>query len=107
MKNKSLAIGIIAAASPIPLIIFTAIWSWLWFFGIGMGLLNYDTMPTWILFFSLLPLLVSPAFGVYGIIHGCTRIKEKYSLGCALLSVIGLIENFLLIFGMYYLGSNF
>ncbi len=107
MKNKSLTIGIIAAASPIPLIIFTAIWSWLWFFGIGRGLLNYDTIPTWILICSLLPLLASPAFGICGIIHGCTRIKEKHSFGCILLSAIGLIENFSMILGMYYLGSNY
>ena len=107
MKSKSLTIGLIAAASPIPLIVFTALWSWLWFFGIGMEVLNYNTMPVWILICSLLPMLVSPVLGVYGIVYGCTKIKEKHSLICVILSVLGLIENFLLFFGIYYLGSTF
>ena len=107
MKNRPIVTGIIAAASPIPTVIFTVIWSWVWFFGIGMGLLNYDTVPQWILIVSLLPLLVSPIFGLLGIIHGMVKIKTKKAWFGIFLSVIGLFENFILIYGMYYLGSRF
>ena len=107
MKNKPIVTGIIAVASPIPLLIFTVLWCWGWFFGIGTGLLNYDTIPQWILICSLLPLFISPAFGVLGIIHGIIKIKEKQAWIGILLSALGLIENFLLIYGMGYIGSRF
>ena len=107
MKNRPIVTGIIAAASPIPMVIFTVIWSCVWFLGIGMGLLNYDTVPQWIFIVSLLPLLVSPIFGLLGIIHGLVKIKTKKAWLGIFLSVIGLFENFILIYGMYYLGSRF
>ena len=77
MKNRPIITGIIAVASPIPLIIFTVIWCWVWFFGIGMGLLNYDTVPQWILIISLFPLLISPILGLLGIIHSIVKIKTR------------------------------
>ena len=107
MKNRPIATGIIAVASPIPLVIVTVIWSWVWFFGIGMGLLNYDTVPRWMLTVSLLPLFISPIFGLLGIIHGIVKIKTRKAWLGIFLSVIGLFENFILIYGMYYLGSRF
>ena len=107
MKNKPIITGIIAVASPIPLIILTVMWSWAWFFGIGMGLLNYDTVPQWILTISLLPLLISPFLGLLGIIHGIVKIKARKAWLGIFLSVIGLLENFTLFYGMYYLGSRF
>ena len=107
MKNKPLVTGIIAVASPLPLIVFTVLWSWIWFFGIGMGLFSYDTIPQWILFCSLLPLFISPTFGLLGIVHGIIKIKLKRAWIGILLSVLGLIVNFILIYGMYYIGSRF
>ena len=107
MKNKPLVTGIIAVVSPVPLIVFTVLWSWLWVFGIGMGLLNYDTIPQWILICSLLPLFISPTLGFLGIAHGIIKIKLKRAWVGILLSVLGLIENFILIYGMYYIGSRF
>ena len=107
MKNRPIVTGIIAVASPIPLIIFTIIWCWLWYFGVGMGLLNYDNVPQWILIFSLLPLFISPIIGSLGIIHGFVKIQTKKAWLGILLSVVGLLENFILIYGMYYLGSRF
>jgi hypothetical protein len=107
MKNRPIVTGIIAVASPIPLVIFTIIWSWTWFFDIGIGLLNYDAVPQWILTVSLLPLLISPIFGLLGIIHGIVKIKMRKAWSGIFLSVIGLFENFILIYGMYYLGSRF
>ena len=107
MKNKPIFTGIIAVASPIPLIIFTAIWSWLWFFGIGMGLLNYDTVPQWILVCSLLPMLISPILCLLGIIHGIIKIKTSHTWLGIFLSVIGMIENFFLFYGIFYIGSRY
>ena len=107
MKNKPIITGIIAVASPTPLIIFTVMWSWAWFFGIGMGLLNYDTVPQWILTISLVPLLISPFLGLLGIIHGIVKIKAGKAWLGIFLSVIGLLENFILFYGTYYLGSRF
>ena len=107
MKNKPIVIGIIAVASPIPLVIFTSIWSLIWSFYIGLGLLNYDTVPQWILVVSLLPLFISPIFGLMGIIHSMVKIKTKKAWFAFFLSVIGLLENFILIYGMSYLGSRF
>ena len=107
MKNKPLVTGIIAVVSPVPLIVFTVLCSWMWGFGIGMGLLNYDTIPQWILICSLLPLFISPALGLLGIVHGIIKIKLKRAWVGILLSVLGLIENFILIYGMYYIGSRF
>ena len=107
MKNKPLVTGIIAVVSPVPLIVFTVLWSWIWCFGIGMGLLNFDTIPQWILICSLLPLFISPALGLLGIVHGIIKIKLKRAWVGILLSVLGLIENFILIYGMGYIGSRF
>ena len=107
MKNKSISFGILAATSPIPLLIMTVLWFWLWSFGIGMGLLNYDTIPEWILIISMLPLLISPLLGTVGTIYGIINIREGASILGIILSIICLAENFVLIYGMYYLGSVF
>lgn len=107
MKHKPLVFGILAAISPVPMFIFTVLWCWALFFGIGMGLLGYDTVPQWILFCGPLPLLVSPGLGILGTVYGCIHIKQKHAWPGICLSVIGLIENFLLIYGICYLGSRF
>ena len=31
LKNEPIIIGIVSVASPIPLFVFTVLWSWLWF----------------------------------------------------------------------------
>ena len=107
MKNKPIVTGIIAVASPIPMASFTTIWCWIWCFGIGIGLLNYDTIPPWMLVVSLMPLLISPIFGLLGIIHSMIKIKTKKAGLALFLSVIGLLENFILLYEMYYVGTRF
>jgi hypothetical protein len=107
MKKKLLLTGIIAVASPIPMIIITTLWSWILFFGIGMGLLGYSTVPDWILYLSLLPLSFSPLFDIFGIILGIVKIKERQSILCIILSVLGLLINFALIFAIGYIGSRY
>ncbi len=106
MKNRPVITGIIAVVSPVPLFVLSILWSWICFFGIGMGLLNYDPVPLWMLILSLLPLLISPTLGLLGIIHGIAKIKTNKAWLGVLLSVISLIEN-LLIFGVMMYLSQF
>jgi len=107
MKNRPIITGIFAAVSPIPLFMFTVLWCWIWSFGIGMKLFNYDTIPQWINVISLFPLLISPALGILGIVHASIKIKEKKARLGILLSVLCLIENFVLIYGIIYIASKF
>lgn len=107
MKSKPFVTGVLAVASPLPGFFLTMLWCWSCCFGIGMGLLNYDTIPEWLLIVSLLPLFISPLLGLLGIIHGIVKIRSKKAWLGILLSVIGLFENFILIYGIGYLGSRY
>ena len=107
MDRKHLTHGIVAVSSPIPLLSFTCLWSWIAWFGFGMGILKYETIPEWLLGVSLIPLLISPiiccVFLVLGIIHR----REQHARLCIILSVIGLLENAALLYGLIYLGSRY
>ena len=105
MKNLPVATGIFAFISPFPMFVLTILWSWFWFFGIGIGLLGLATFPDWLLILSLLPLFVSPALGVLGILHGIIKRTVKYAKLGILLSVLGLLENGILWLGMGYLSQ--
>ncbi|MBQ4100769.1 MAG: hypothetical protein IJC83_04390 [Oscillospiraceae bacterium] len=106
-KSRLRIIGIIAVSSPLPMIIITILWFFILFFGVGMGILGYASTPDWILYVGLLPLLFSPAFDIFGIVYGIIKRKERHSVLCIILSAIGLLINFALLFGMIYLGSRF
>ena len=105
MKNRPFITGIIAAASPVPLYFVSLLWGWILFFGIGMGVLGYDTVPEWMLYCMLSPLLISPAIGVVGLVHSIVKIKTRKGWLGIVLSLIGLAENAILLYGSYYLGS--
>ena len=107
MKNRPLITGIISVASPIPMFIFTIFWSWIWCFMIGMGLLNYDTIPDWISICSFFPLAISPILCLMGIVHGLIKVKQKLAWLGVLFSVVGLVKNFLLFCVMFYIGSRY
>lgn len=100
-------IGIVAVSSPLPMIIITILWFFFLFFGVGMGILGYSSSPDWILYVGLLPLLFSPAFDIFGIVFGINKRKEQHAIVCIILSAIGLLINFALLFGMIYLGSRY
>lgn len=104
MKNKSLITGIIAAATPIPCFIFSILFAWIFFFGLCMGVLGYDTVPMWLEMCSLLPLLISPIFTVFAIIHSLVKIKQKLSWLSLLLSVTGFAQNLGLVLLMIHIG---
>lgn len=108
MKSKSLKLGIIAVASPIPLFLITCLWALFVFFVIGIGVLHHEPTTTfdWLLVVSLLPLLISPLMCCAFIVRGIVKRKEHMSWLCILLSVAGLAENALLLMGICYLGSG-
>lgn len=107
MKSKSLRLGLLSALSPLPLFVLTALWFWMWCFGIGMEILHYEIIPEWILVISALPLSISPLLGLVGTVCGIIKIREKFSWLGVVLPLVCLVENFLLIYGIYYLGSRF
>ena len=82
----------------------TSFWGMILAFPIGMGLLQYETIPVWIGIISLLPLLISPLLGIFGIIRGIKRRKEKHARLGIVLSVLCLIENIVLLYGIYYIS---
>lgn len=103
----NLIVAIIAVASPLPMIFVTSMWSLLFGVGFGIGVLGYSTLPDWILYLGLLPLSFSPLFDIFGIVLGITKIKERHSILCISLSLLGLLINFALIFAMGYIGSRY
>lgn len=107
MNNKPLLLGILAVVSPIPMLLVTAFWNWICFFVIGLGLLHLDTVPQWLLFCSLFPLLISPGCGIVGVMVGILHRKEPRAGLGILLSVLGIALNVLLFYGMYAMGNRF
>ena len=107
MKNTYVEAGIVAVASPLPLMIFTSMWSVLFGIGFGIGVLGYTSIPEWMLYISLFPLLISPAIGVLGTVRCLLKIKEKKAWLGLILSLLGLVENMLLFYGCFYIGSRY
>lgn len=106
-KPLLLSIAKTAITSPFLMYFFTLIWSWMFGIGFGIEILGYSTIPNWILIICLLPLSFSPLIDIFGIILGIVKIKERHSILCIILSVLGLIINFALIFGTGYIGSRY
>lgn len=107
MKIKAFTMGIISFLSPVPMFIFTILWDWTWAFGIGMGLLGYDYIPEWISTVGLSPLLISPLLGLFGLIYGMCKRKEKLAWLGILLSALCVVANGLMIYAMGYIGSRY
>ena len=106
MKNKPLVTGITAVASPVPIVILTVLWAWFRGLIVGVGILGNDTVSGLSSILSMLPLALGPILCTLGIIHGCVKIKCKLAWLGIVLSGIGLMENVLLIFIMYLVGSR-
>ena len=107
MKKDPVRMGIAAVLSPLPMFVVTILWSWFLFFGIGIGLLGLATVPDWMLYLIVLPLLVSPARCVGGVVCGIACRKEPRAWLGILLSVLGLAENVLLILGILHIGGRY
>ena len=109
MKNTPVEAGRFAAFSPLPMFFATMLWCWTVVFGIYFGLLKLDVpIPEWLICITVIPpILCSPILGILGIIHGIIKRKEKRAWLGILLSALCLIENFLLFYGMGYIGSRY
>lgn len=107
MKIKAVTLGIVNVIAPVPLFIFTILWMWFWTFIICLGLLGLDRIPFWADCLGLLPMLISPLSGIFGIIYGVIRRKERLAWLGILLSLLCLAENGLIWYGMIYIGSRF
>ncbi len=107
VKKDPASLGILAAATPIPLFFATVFWSWFWFFGIWLQVSPEAATPLWFEIFLLLPLFVSPVLGILGVISGIRNFKNKDAREGLLWSIAGLAENALILYGMYYLGTHF
>ena len=105
MKNSPIEAGQFAFFSPLPMFIVTILWCWVVFFGIYMGMIGLDIpIPTWVIILGVLPCLASPLLGVWGIIHGIMKRKEKQAWLGIMLSALCLVENVLLFCTMGYLS---
>lgn len=105
MRSKALTLGISAIKSVLPWFGMTILWVWIVFFGLFLTVLGYE--PPWANGLLLLPVLVSPAKGVYGVIYGLLhRTEERAWLG-VLLSVLGIVLNALLWGGLDYFVSRY
>lgn len=113
MEGKSrsispLVFGIIAAASPLPMYCFSILWCWFLLFDIWIGLLGLGTpTPDWFSYLELFPLAVSPMLGIFGAIFGIVRRKHPHAILGTILSVLGIVTNFVLVAVTVYLGYRF
>lgn len=108
MKNTPVEAGRFAAFSPLPMFFVTVLWCWFVLFGLYMGVFGMDVpIPNWVVILGVLPYVFSPLLGLLGIIHGILKRKEKRAWLGILLSALCLIENFLLFYGMGYIGSRY
>lgn len=107
-RNRHLIHGLVAAASPVPMLIYTWLWATLILFDVGMDLLKYQKpLPFWLEILSLLPLLVSPILCCLFIVIGILRRKERLAWLCVVLSCVGLAKNVLLFWLIMYIGSRY
>lgn len=98
-KHRSFLVGIFAAASPIPFFVISCFLAMM----IGFELSN---APGWQLGLALGPFAISPICCCACLVYGILRHREHLSWLCILLSVLGLAENALLLYGMYYIGGH-
>lgn len=107
MKIKAVSLGVMNVLMPIPMFILTVLMMWFWEFGICIGLLGLNTIPFWTLYLEVLPMLISPLAGIFGIVYGVIRYKERLAWLGILLSLLCLVENGLIWYGVFYIGSRF
>lgn len=105
MKNTPVEAGRFAFFSPLPMFIVTILWCWTVFFGVYIGIMGMDVpVPAWVIILGVLPCLASPLLGVWGIVHGIIKRKEKRAWLGILFSGLCLVGNALLFCAMVYLS---
>jgi hypothetical protein len=108
MKKLSLkAIGYINIFITGPLLFLTIILSWGIVFDIFNDMLGINIVYEGFSFLMLSPLLISPVFGIYGMVISIKRRQEKDAPICFILSLLGIILMVTTISVIYYLGSTY
>ncbi len=111
MNTKSskilLALGITNVISPVPMMVFTVLWTWFWFFFVCIGIFDYYKPTDLIMAVIMSPIIISPVIEVLGVVYGLIKIKERNSFLCIILSILGIVVNTLLLYGMIYIGSKY
>jgi drug/metabolite transporter (DMT)-like permease len=108
MKEISLkAIGIINILIPVPLLIITLMSMWVILFKILRDYLGIDFTSNSFGAILLLPILLSPALSIYGMVKGIKHRQEKHGLLCFILSLLGFLIMAAILFGIYYMASTY
>ena len=101
-RHISFLVGIYAAASPIPFFLVSCFWAMITAYS-----LYYATqwLPRPVIIpLAMFPFAISPICCCACLVYGIIRHREHLSWLCILLSILGLAENALLLYGMYFGG---
>lgn len=105
LKNPKV-LGIVNFLLPVPMAFMTIVWAVAFTLVIGPSITPYEVAPPWVLAVDLLPLLISPALSIYGILFGIKQRSEPNGTFCIVLSSIALLINAVIIFALIYFGST-
>ena len=96
---SNLLYGVISLVHHIPLLLLTS------FTGLLLAV-NFPALGdlAWPL---LLPLWLSPAWCLWGVIRGIRRRREPWGIACAVMSAVGLVLFVLMMWAAAYFGSRY
>lgn len=96
---SNLLYGVISLVHHIPLMLLTSFTSLL--LAVNFPALGDLAWPL------LLPLLLSPAWCLWGVVRGIRRRGERHGIACAVMSAIGLVLFMLMMWAAVYFGSRY
>ena len=104
MHLRPLVSGVLSVLMPIPIVIVTMMLglcvAWVWY-----ALFELDNISSWFLVIAVIPLLLSPIFSIFSTVYCAVKIRVKWAWIGLLLSILGIAENAVLMFFLYYIGS--
>ena len=105
MHLRPLVSGVLSVLMPIPIVIVTMMLGlcvvWIWY-----ALFELDNISSWFLVIAVIPLLLlSPIFSIFSTVYCAVKIRVKWAWIGLLLSILGIAENAVLMFFLYYIGS--
>ena len=96
--------GTLSVLMPIPIVIVTMMLglcvAWIW-----SALFELDNFSSCFLVIAVIPLLLSPIFSIFSTVYCVVKIRVKWAWIGLLLSILGIAENAVLMFFLYYIGS--
>ena len=101
---RPLVSGVLSVLMPIPMAIVTMMLGlygvWVWY-----ALFELDNISSWFLVIAVIPLLLSPIFSIFSTVYCAVKIRVKWAWIGLILSILGIAENAVLMFFLYYIGS--